>query len=106
MKNHRVTHRIFPLVFVLFLPMLVLGQISHSVFFTVSDFYFEKQDSFDVVRAKGLPMSTEVGAPMLPIRNVSLIVPTGMDVSSVTITKKVRRLLAATFASIRHNHQS
>lgn len=71
-----------------FFPLLLFGQVSHTVNFNPSHFTFGKQDSFDVVRGKGLPMSMKVGAPMLPVKNVNLIIPSGMDVASVTITKK------------------
>ncbi|MGC8898731.1 MAG: C25 family cysteine peptidase [Bacteroidota bacterium] len=97
MKNRQAAKCIFAFILVLLIPMLVLGQISHSVFFNVSEFSFAKRDGFDIVRGKGLPMSTEVGAPMLPIKNISLIIPPAMDVSSVTIEKKNPHVISGKF---------
>lgn len=80
-----------------FVPLFVIAQVSHTVAFNLSDFSFGKQDSFDVVLSDGLPASTESGAPMLPVKNVNLIVPSGRDVGSITITKKVLQVVTGNF---------
>jgi hypothetical protein len=77
--------RLFAALALLLVPLLAAGQVSHSVSFPLSDLVFEKKDGFDFVRMKGLSFLEEIGGPMLPVKELNLIIPTGMDVASITI---------------------
>jgi hypothetical protein len=86
---------VFLILFVF--PAILFGQVSHIVSFNASDFSFNQQAGYDVIRGRGLTMSNKIGAPMLPIKSISLIVPPHSDVSSIVVTGTSQKVLGGKF---------
>ena len=98
MKTSNVVQALVTVFLTLFaFSTILFGQVSHTVSFNASDFSFNQRAGYDVVRANGLTMSNEIGAPMLPMKSISLIVPPGSDVSSIVITGTSQTILTGKF---------
>lgn len=88
------------LVVVLVLPTLLVSQITHTTHFSSTDVRFSKWRTFegntpneyDQLTVAGYRSSDKVGAPDLPVRYVRLIIPSNMDVGSVSVVKQGERL--------------
>ncbi len=64
----------------------VLGGLSKDVTFSQSDLGFSRERGYDVIKLKGCPCTThEIGAPQLPIKNYTFVIPQDEKVSKVSI---------------------
>lgn len=81
----------------LLLPTIVHGQVSDSLSFNSSQFSFSTRNTYNVIDAKGFRMSSEVGYPSLPMKIVTLAIPTATDVESITINDEAQEALTGTY---------
>ncbi len=72
---------------VLFVLFTAIYCVNHTITFNESELEIIKDKIYDVLYYEGLHSSQEIGAPNLPVKTLKFIVPTGMDVSAVNISK-------------------
>jgi hypothetical protein len=62
------------------------AELSQSVRFSPRDLTFSQSAGFEVVYLKGCDITSQVGEPLLPVKQVSVILPPGSRVEEVVIT--------------------
>lgn len=56
------------------------GEIEKTVSFSKVDLHFSEEKGYDVVKLKGCMYTHEVGAPLLPCKGISVLIPPGAEV--------------------------
>ena len=69
------------------LLLTALNGVNHTITFNAAELEITKDKIYDVLYYEGLLPSNEIGAPNLPVKTLKFIIPTGMDVSQVNISK-------------------
>jgi hypothetical protein len=62
---------------------IAFADITHDIYFSSSDLSFRQEKGYDIVELKGCDPMDRVGEPMLPVRYINLIIPTGNKVSRI-----------------------
>lgn len=82
------------LVVLLFMPVLLFSQISDKLIIELTDIQFQKTgDDNDNINWKTNNVTTETGAPKLPVYEVTYVLPVDAKVSDIKFTRKERKLL-------------
>ncbi len=63
------------------------GELIGSVSFTKSNLGFEILKGYDVVKLSNCHLTNQVGAPLLPVRNIYVLIPPDAKVTGVEVTK-------------------
>ena len=87
--------------FVIGMPSILLGQVSHSVSFSMSELRFttvtvKDGNTYEKVSMRDLRQTDELGKPCLPVMYVKLIVPSDQDVEEVIIQKAEKQKISVT----------
>jgi len=101
-------NKIFSMVCVVFF-LLISGYARADFYkqaftFNKENFYFEKIDNFDLVsipihqEEKDYDFSREIGKPQLPFRIVHLVLPSGKEISRITIISKESEYLEGKYS--------
>jgi hypothetical protein len=61
------------------------GEIKQELLFSQTGLSFTHQNGYDLVRLPGLGFTQSRGAPFLPQKSVSVVIPAGMEVTGVEI---------------------
>ena len=69
------------------------AELSQSVRFSPQDLTFSQSAGFEVVYLRGCDITSQVGEPQLPVKQVSVILPPGSRVEEVIITGTEGELL-------------
>ncbi len=85
-----------PFVFGLFaqptkiaMPTNRFKNMHYTQTFDPQDLRYTKGGGYEAVTMQGLELNDVVGAPQLPVKYISFIIPAGMDVNSIRVTKTV-----------------
>ena len=66
-------------------PLLLNGSISYEIQYDKSHIFFDKADSKDLIRIKGIGATGETGNPILPSEIINLLLPEGMEAESIAV---------------------
>ena len=69
------------------------AELSQTVGFLQEDLTFSQSAGFEVVYLRGCDITSQVGEPLLPVKQVSVILPPGSRVEEVVITGTEGELL-------------
>lgn len=62
---------------------IAFADVTHDVYFSSSDLSFRQEKGYDIVELKGCVPMDVVSKPMLPVRQINLIIPVGNRVSKI-----------------------
>ena len=68
-----------------------------SLTFKIDDFEFDKYDGYDVIKYPDGGLTTDIGDPMLPLKNVLVALPNGMKATNVKILDFVEEEIPSTY---------
>jgi len=60
-------------------------QMTFSLTFSQNDFSFSTQKGYDAIHLKDGGYTTEVGKPMVPVKNIRIALPADMKATSIRI---------------------
>ena len=84
--NAKKTYMIYLLlIFLLFTGYSLFGAVTYTTNFTLSNLSFSTEGGYDVISLIGCDYVEEIGKPMLPLKVISLVIPTDMKVTGFTI---------------------
>lgn len=73
------------LVFFVFSISLIAGEFSWTVTFSPDELSFTSVNDYDMVKLKGCNQTGEIGAPSLPVKYLSFVLPASAEVENVQI---------------------
>jgi hypothetical protein len=93
MKTKSISAGLFALVFVFALPSLISAKTESSVNFFQSELFFGKEKSFTRISLPNCRSLARVGAPELPQKGISLVIPQDVKVEGVKILSYKKEVL-------------
>ena len=71
--------------------------IDHTEYFPKSDFSIGIKDGFDLIKLKGCSYTEISGYPLLPVKNISLLIPSGSAADSILVIESSRIEIEGSF---------
>ncbi|MGB2696770.1 MAG: C25 family cysteine peptidase, partial [Candidatus Zixiibacteriota bacterium] len=87
----------FVFLFAIVLPSLLLARTESSISFSQSEFFFYQEKGFTRISLQNSRSLTQVGAPELPQKGISLVIPQDVRVKGVKILSYERELIEGEF---------
>jgi hypothetical protein len=89
-------------------PSTILGQLNAdenqttyqktlTLTFSKNDFSFDNQNGYDLVRLSEGAVTTDIGKPLLPVKNIKIALPADMKVTSVQINELKQQAIDGIF---------
>jgi len=72
-------------------------QKTVTLTFSKNDFSFNTQNGYDIVSLSDGGVTTEIGKPMLPVKNIKIALPQDMKITSIQIKELKEQFLQGTF---------
>ena len=72
-------------------------QKTFTLTFSKNDYSFHTQNGYDTVLLSTEGVTTEIGKPMLPIKNIKIALPTDMKIESVEINDLTQQTIEGTY---------
>jgi len=97
MKRKNALISLYTLLFVLILSSLLFANSKSSINFSQSELVFSQERDFVRVELSDSPSLTQVGAPELPQKGISLIIPQDVKVKGVKVLSYEKEALVGEF---------
>jgi hypothetical protein len=97
MKTKSAAITCLALLFVLVLSSAVFGRTESNIRFSQSELYFYQEKGFARIQLPHCRSLTQVGAPELPQKGISLVIPQDVKVGGVRILSYKRELIEGEF---------
>lgn len=94
-KNQRIV--LCVLILALFLPSLIFAKTHSNISFSESELFFCQEKGFNRLHMPKCRSLTQVGAPELPRKGISLVIPQDVKVEGVRILSYHRELIEGKF---------
>jgi len=94
-KNQKILF--YALILALFLPSLVFSKTQSSISFSQSELFFYPEKSYTRIQLPDCRSLTQVGAPELPRKGISLVIPQDVEVEGVKILSYKKELIEGEF---------
>ncbi|MFX1517702.1 MAG: C25 family cysteine peptidase [Promethearchaeota archaeon] len=97
MKIKSVLIRFLALVLILFAPSFIFAKTESSISFSKSKLFFSTEKSYTRIQLADSRSLAQVGAPELPQKGISLVLPQNVKVEGVRILSYQRELIEGEF---------